>query len=571
MPPATDTEKGDVEIQFTERDGRPEGHKMTKAAQFRGLLHSGELEFLLEAHNGISAKIGEEAGFKGLWGSGLCISGQYGVRDSNEASWTQVLDMLEFMSDATAIPIMLDGDTGYGNFNSMRRLVQKLEQRDVAAVCIEDKLFPKTNSFISGESQPLAEVTEFCGKIKAGKDGQKDPDFTIVARVEALIAGWGLGEALSRAHAYADAGADAILIHSAKTVPDEVLAFMREWQRDCPVVIVPTRYYAAPTDLYRDAGVSMVIWANHMLRSAVAAMQATAATIAAEQNLLTVEEQVVPVGEIFRLQGAHELAEAERRYLPVQHADTRVIVLAASQGDELGQLTADRPKALIDVNGQPLAQYIVDAYNSIGVKDITIVRGYLKETFDLPNVQYVDNDRYASTGELVSLQAALDAHPDDVNSTVIVNYGDVLFGKFVPQVLLESDEELAIMVDTDWHTRAGADQPADLVQCSSPYERGSFYERIALRQMSSDERPAAVHGEWMGFLKIGPTMQPVVRAAIEELVSENERLHIPDLLNALVTAGHHVAVIYTSGHWLDVDSVADVAKAGGFWGRGTTA
>ena len=156
-------------------EGRAE--TMTKAAQFRRLLDSNDLEFLLEAHNGISAKIGEEAGFKGLWASGLCISGQFGVRDNNEASWTQVLEMLEFMSDATSIPILLDGDTGYGNFNTMRRLVRKLEQRGIAAVCIEDKLFPKTNSFIAGESQPLADMDEFCGKIKAGKDGQTNPDF----------------------------------------------------------------------------------------------------------------------------------------------------------------------------------------------------------------------------------------------------------------------------------------------------------------------------------------------------------------------------------------------------------
>lgn len=545
---------------------------MTKAAQFRRLLQSGELEFLLEAHNGLSAKIGEEAGFKGLWGSGLCISGQFGVRDSNEASWTQVLDMLEFMSDATTVPIMLDGDTGYGNFNSMRRLVQKLEQRDVAAVCIEDKLFPKTNSFIAGESQPLADMTEFCGKIKAGKDGQRDPEFSIVARVEALIAGWGLGEALTRAHAYADAGADGILIHSAKTVPDEVLAFMREWDRDCPVVIVPTRYYSAPTHLYRDAGVSVVIWANHMLRAAVAAMQSTAATIAAEENLLAVEEQVVPVGEIFRLQGAHELAEAERRYLPSENDDTRVVVLAASQGDELGRLTADRPKALIDVNGKPLAQHIVDAYNAIGVKDITFVRGYLKDAFELQNVRYVDNDEYDTTGELVSLQSALGASPEEGDdSTMLVSYGDVLFGKFVPQVLLESDDDLAIMVDTNWQVRADGERATDLVECSTPYARGSFYERVELREMSTDTALTSVHGEWMGFLKIGAAARPTVRAMVDELVAEDRRQHLPHLLNALVAGGHQVAVIYTSGHWLDVDSVADVAKAGSFSARGTPA
>ncbi|MHC5137210.1 MAG: isocitrate lyase/phosphoenolpyruvate mutase family protein, partial [Planctomycetota bacterium] len=163
------------------------------------MLHSRELEFLCEAHNGMSARICEEAGFKGIWASGLCLSGQFGVRDSNEASWTQLLEMLEFMSDATNIPILLDGDTGYGNFNNMRRLVKKLEQRDIAAVCIEDKLFPKTNSFIGGKTQPLADVDEFSGKIKAAKDAQQDDGFSVIARVEALIAGWGLSEAMRRA------------------------------------------------------------------------------------------------------------------------------------------------------------------------------------------------------------------------------------------------------------------------------------------------------------------------------------------------------------------------------------
>ena len=173
----------------------------SKAQKFKKLLKSNQLEFICEAHNGISAKIVQETGFKGIWGSGLTISAQYGVRDNNEASWTQVLDNLEFMSDATEIPILLDGDTGYGNFNNFQRLVKKLEQRDIAAVCIEDKIFPKTNSFISGDKQELADIDEFAGKISAGKDSQSDDDFSIIARVEAFIAGWGLDEALKRSEA----------------------------------------------------------------------------------------------------------------------------------------------------------------------------------------------------------------------------------------------------------------------------------------------------------------------------------------------------------------------------------
>lgn len=103
------------------------------------MLKSKKLEFIMEAHNGLSAKIVQEAGFKGIWASGLSISAALGVRDNNEASWTQVLEVIEFMSENTDIPILLDGDTGYGNFNNARRLIKKLEQRGIAGVCMEDK------------------------------------------------------------------------------------------------------------------------------------------------------------------------------------------------------------------------------------------------------------------------------------------------------------------------------------------------------------------------------------------------------------------------------------------------
>lgn len=287
-----------------------------KATQFRQMLQSNQLEFILEAHNGLSAKIVEEAGFKGIWGSGLSVSASLGVRDNNEASWTQVLDVLEFMSDASNIPILLDADTGYGNFNSVRRLVRKLEQIDVAAMCIEDKLFPKTNSFISSESQPLADIDEFAGKIKAAKDTQQNPDFSVVARVEALIAGWGMEEALKRAEAYHAAGADAILMHSKINTADEVLAFMKEWGNRGPVVLVPTMYYNTPVEAFEKAGVSLVIWANHLLRASIKAMQETAARIYQERSISDIENEVVSVKEIFRLQNAKELEEAEKRYLP---------------------------------------------------------------------------------------------------------------------------------------------------------------------------------------------------------------------------------------------------------------
>lgn len=288
----------------------------SRTGQLRALLRRPELSFLMEAHNGLSAKLVERAGFEGIWASGLSISAALGVRDSNEASWTQVLEVAEFMSDATGIPILLDGDTGYGNFNSVRRLVRKLEQRGIAGVCIEDKLFPKTNSFVRGGSQPLADAEEFAGKIEAAKAVRRDADFVVVARTEALIAGQGLGEALRRAELYRAAGADAILVHSARTDAAEILAFKAEWGDRLPVVIVPTTYYRTRTEVFAEHGISTVIWANHLMRSALRAMQLTASEIFAEQHLRNVEERVASLAEVFALQEEDELAEAEARWLP---------------------------------------------------------------------------------------------------------------------------------------------------------------------------------------------------------------------------------------------------------------
>jgi phosphoenolpyruvate phosphomutase len=237
------------------------------------------------------------------------------VRDNNEASWTQVVDVLEFMADASDLPILLDGDTGYGNFNNMRRLVRKLEQRGIAGVCIEDKQFPKTNSFLNGERQPLADIEEFAGKIAAGKDTQSDPNFSIVARVEALIAGWGMDEALRRAEAYRRAGADAILIHSKLSKPDEIVTFAREWARP-----LAARDRADALLQHADRCVSR---SRHQRRDlgepygalGDLAMQASRRK-STKPDLVNVEDRIVSVNEIFRLQDADEYSAAERCICP---------------------------------------------------------------------------------------------------------------------------------------------------------------------------------------------------------------------------------------------------------------
>ena len=534
-----------------------------KTTLLRNLLLSQQTEFILEAHNGLSARIVEEAGFRGIWGSGLALSAQHAVRDNNELSWTQVVGILEFMSDATSIPILLDGDTGYGDFNNMRRLVRKLEQRDIAGVCIEDKLFPKTNSFIEGERQELEDVATFCGKIQAGKDAQLDDDFCVVARVEALIAGWGLEEALRRAEAYRAAGADAILIHSKQSRPDEVLAFAREWADRCPLVIVPTKYYSTPTEVFREHSISLVIWANHMVRAAITAMQSTARSIYETESLVDVEGRVASVSEIFRLQGADELLEAEKIYARSTRQEATAIILAASRGQGMDELTRDRPKVMIPVAGRTVLRRLVDKFKALGINDITVVGGYRAEAIDAQGAKLVVNEEWERGSELATLSCALDAISED---TVLI-YGDLLFRSYILNNLLDWEAELLVVIDSSPLDEA-LGNTNDLAYCSAPDDRAMYQQKVSLQHISShvgwqDRRP---DGRWIGMLRARGAGRQFLLEALLQLRSERgfDRMAVPDLVNRLIDNGHAPQVQYIAGHWMDINNLEDLQRAAEF-------
>jgi phosphoenolpyruvate phosphomutase len=546
--------------------GASENAGATRSAKLRQMLLSDQLEFLMEAHNGLSARIVREAGFSGIWASGLSISAQLGVRDNNEASWTQVVDVLEFMADASDLPILLDGDTGYGNFNNMRRLVRKLEQRGIAGVCIEDKQFPKTNSFLNGERQPLADIAEFAGKIAAGKDTQSDPNFSIVARVEALIAGWGMDEALRRAEAYRLAGADAILIHSKLSKPDEILTFAREWAGRGPLVIVPTKYYSTPTNVFRLAGISLVIWANHMVRSATSAMQSVAKEVFASQTLVNIEDRIVSVDEIFRLQDADEYSAAERLYLSASTTSRSAVVLAASRGKGLEAVTTDRPKVMLPIAGKPLLRWLVDSFKKENVNDITVVGGYRADAIDPAGIRLVVNEQYAQTDELASLACAI----DKIESDTIISYGDLLFRSYVLRDLVECKADFSVVVDSS-PTDASNRTVRDFAYCNRGDDRGLFGTQVLLKRVVSraDARPAGgtveeePQGRWIGMLNVSRQGLVKLKAVLQSLRArpDFDSLDMPALLNALIAAGAAIEVLYVHGHWRGVNDLDDFRRA----------
>jgi phosphoenolpyruvate phosphomutase len=288
---------------------------MSPAAQLRQLLNDPEIAFLMEAHDGVSARIAAVEGFEALWASGFALSTTLGLRDSDEASWPELLRVVESMAETVPLPILVDGDTGYGNFNTARRFVRNAERAGAAGVCLEDKVFPKMNSFV-GDDHQLAGVDEFCGKLQACRDIQEGSDFCIVARTESLIASRPLREALDRADAYVGAGADAIFIHSRKSIVDEIAEFTAEWGDRAPVVISPTTYSATPASVFRSNGISAVIWANHSMRAAVAAMRRVCRTLRASQQASLVDDDVASLDEVFELMDYGELQRAAERFAP---------------------------------------------------------------------------------------------------------------------------------------------------------------------------------------------------------------------------------------------------------------
>ncbi|CUJ69676.1 phosphonopyruvate hydrolase [Achromobacter xylosoxidans] len=289
---------------------------MHRHARFRQKLQAPVLMHAMSAHNPLSAKLAAEAGFDAIWGSGFELSASHAVPDANILSAGLHLEMMRAIAAVVDVPVIADIDTGFGNAINVAYVVPQYEAAGVSAVVMEDKTFPKDTSLRADGRQELVRVAEFQGKIEAACAVRRDPDFCVIARTEALIAGLGQAEALARAAAYEAAGADAILIHSKQTTPDEVLAFIAAWSGRVPLVLVPTAYpQLREADIQALGKVGLVIYGNHAIRAAVGAMREVFARIRNDGGIHGVDAGLPTVRDIIDLQGDADMRELERRFL----------------------------------------------------------------------------------------------------------------------------------------------------------------------------------------------------------------------------------------------------------------
>lgn len=540
---------------------------ISKAKLLRRLFQGDGVIQIMGAHDGLSARIANREGFDGIWASGLEISASYAVPDANILTMTQFLERAIEMNESTNIPVVADVDTGYGNSNNAMHTVRSYEAAGIAAVCVEDKLFPKVNSFIPGR-QELAPVSEFVGKIMACKSAQRDPDFMVIARVEALIADHGEQEALRRAHAYIDGGADAILIHSKENTPDEIVSFAKAWNKRAPLVVVPTTYPSFDISTADELGIKMVIYANHGLRASIKAMRDVFKEIKGANGLSTVHPMLVPLSDVFDLQGMYQMKQNERQYLKGEYDHVSVIIPAAGDpGYEpsIKPVIDDRPIAMLEIKGKPVLQRNVETLKGVGLKNINVVTGYKSEMFSVNDVNYIHNPDFASNGPIESILLAA----EEADDRTVVAFSDILFDSEIMSRLLQREEDLVLVVDKTLPKQtANTDY---IVAKDMPIVGGRTLDRGNLGSLVSCGKNLKQEGEPYEFIGIFSCTKAgfqLLKKTHDTLSKEPEvgaGIHILEIFQAILDAAHDIHALPVSQGWMEIRDLVDYKTAHAFF------
>ena len=287
--------------------------KLSKSRMLRKKLESNAIVKVGGAFDAMSAKLVETSGFDAVWAGSFAISATHALPDASILTMTEFFDAASSMASTCEIPIIADCDTGYGGPSNVTHMVKKYESAGISSICIEDKTFPKQNSLLENGKNDLLSEKEFVAKILSAKQARNDKDFLIIARVEALISGAGMNEALKRATAYENAGADAILIHSKQKTPDEIFEFADSWKGSVPIVVVPTTYDNVKISELSLHNIKMIIFANQTLRASHLAMTKLLREMVDTEHISTIEQEISTMQDIFNLQEMYDIKSKEKK------------------------------------------------------------------------------------------------------------------------------------------------------------------------------------------------------------------------------------------------------------------
>ena len=553
----------------------------------------------IEVHNAIgglivdNTKVGVAEGdkkknleFDGFWESSLTDSASKGLPDAEIVSIDSRLNTINQIMEVTKKPMIVDGDTG-GDLNQFEYLVKRLERAGVSMVVIEDKVFPKRNSLEPGTIQELEIPEIFAEKIRRGRSARRNKNFLIVARIESLIAGLSIRDALERAEIYLRTGADGILIHSKKETADEILEFAENFKKlpfnlikNKFLVCIPTTYNTITEEKLEKAGFNIVIYANHMLRASYLAMEKTCKDILIHSRAFEVEPYCAPIQTIFAEVGFLKIKEMDK--IIAQKFGSKVKVIIPAAGKDALSEKYQRPRALIEINGKTILERQMEVLKKVGLNNIVVIKGYRGELFKRENIKYYTDKNYEKKYIVNSLFCA----EEMINSPFILIYSDILFNENIIRNLLKVGEknknaDVILVVDNSFQFNKDKlkDRRLDLVITKNK-------EEDLVRKVVDDiEEEASVIGtkinkdtadyEFIGMAYFSEKGVQVLKDIYHESLEkypnkfhEAENIYkanLTDLLQEIIDRGYKVKVFKTYKGWMEIEEENDVRLAEEFY------
>lgn len=543
-----------------------ESHRIIRGIEVHSAI-SGLIanDLKVKIQNGENTKTNE---FDFFWESSLTDSASKGHPDIEIISFDSRLKTISEIFEVTDKPIVVDGDTG-GDIHHFEYLIPRLERLGVSAIIIEDKIFPKRNSLEEGTNQDQEDPDKFAEKIKVGKQIQKSKDFMIIARIESLISGKTVEDALMRAKKYLLANVDGIMIHSKSNDPKEIFEFAEAYKKICkdlnfkkPLVCVPTTYNSVYEKELEEKGFNIVIYANHMLRASYKAMENIGKIILENERSLEADPYITPIKEIFQKVGFLDIKEKDK----LTSTCPSVIIPAAGDNPRFKNI-GEIPRALIKINEKTLLEHQISIFKKLGLSDINVIIGYKKDLFNLPNVNYFENSDYSEKGMIFSI---MKARAKMKNGFIYIN-SDILFDERLIKELLERKEDIVIAVDNSYlYHKHDIDKKLDgvITKYGKPtYQRlrNSNDELVLIGRNISKE---IMTHEFVGlakFSKVGA--ENFIKVYEDCKLNHSGNFHEAesfdkamdtDILKELLNRGFKINIHETNGGWLEIHNEADL-------------
>ncbi|MBA4715397.1 MAG: isocitrate lyase/phosphoenolpyruvate mutase family protein [Dehalococcoidia bacterium] len=516
----------------------------------------------LEAHSGLSGLVTEKLDFDFIWESSLTDSASKGLPDASIVGNESRIHTIDEILNVTTKPMIVDGDTG-GDEDNFRFLIKRLENQGVSAVIVEDKIFPKRNSFGGTVGAGMEDPNIFSKKLEVGMKTKSTNDFLIIARLESLIAGLGMNETMMRAEKYINAGVDGIMIHSKLKEPSEVLEFIPKFEKLCTklgkrpyLIAVPTTYNTISDDELINSGVDIIIHANHLLRAAYKSMLETASLISNSRRSYESDSNIASVKEIFSAVGYDKIIERDKEKSP------NISALIVSAGDHKINNTQ---RSLNKISDKPLINHQIETFKKSGIDKIKITVNNLSE-FD----PYLDKDINVVEIKDIEQNQMLNSIMtgiENIEGPAIITYGDILFNNKIISGLVSNENDIVIAVDSSFkYHKHDIDKKLELVSYANPDSNLSrrklrMTDTFEVKKISKNLNIEEAQSEFFGLAYFSKNGISKLKSCYEEIKKDKTSSVFIDILNFMVKKEIKVSCNEFDGGWIELHTEDDFKLA----------